>query len=58
MSEIERSILGRFKIGKKIGSSAYGELWQVVDKKTKKPRVLNKISDAFSTITDAQRTFR
>ena len=59
MSEdIETHVLARFDIVKKIGSGAYGHVWKVTDKKTRKVKALKKNFDAFNNSTDAQRTYR
>lgn len=57
-SYIEGQILRRFNVIKKIGSGAYGHVWKVVEKSTKKVFALKKIFDAFQHATDAQRTYR
>ena len=57
-SFIESAILKRFTVLKKVGSGAYGHVWKVEDKTTKKVYALKKIFDAFQHSTDAQRTFR
>lgn len=57
-SYIEPSILARYHILKKIGSGAYGIVWKVEEKGTKKIFALKKIFDAFQHSTDAQRTYR
>lgn len=41
-----------------LGSGAYGHVWKVIDRRTKKPYALKKIFDAFQNSTDAQRTYR
>ena len=56
--EIESHVLARFKLIKKIGSGAYGHVFKVVDRKTKKTKALKKNFDAFNNSTDAQRTYR
>jgi len=43
---------------KKVGSGAYGHVWKVEEKTTKKIFALKKIFDAFQHATDAQRTYR
>jgi mitogen-activated protein kinase 15 len=43
---------------KKLGSGAYGHVWKVSEKSTKKVFALKKIFEAFQHATDAQRTFR
>ena len=55
---IESHILRRFNIIKKVGSGAYGHVWKVEEKTTKKIYALKKIFDAFPHATDAQRTYR
>lgn len=55
---LEGHILRRFTIIKKVGSGAYGHVWKVEDKTTKKIYALKKIFDAFQHATDAQRTYR
>jgi mitogen-activated protein kinase 15 len=42
----------------KIGSGAYGHVYKVQDRKTKKIKALKKNFDAFNNSTDAQRTYR
>ena len=56
--EVESHVLAKFKVIKKIGSGAYGHVFKVVDKKTKKIKALKKNFDAFNNSTDAQRTYR
>lgn len=55
---IEAHVLKRFTVLKKIGSGAYGHVWKVEEKGTKKIYALKKIFDAFQHATDAQRTYR
>jgi mitogen-activated protein kinase 15 len=57
-SKIEAHILKRFNIVKKVGSGAYGHVWKVQDRLSKKTFALKKIFDAFQHATDAQRTYR
>lgn len=57
-ANIEAHVLVRFNVLKKIGSGAYGHVWKVEDKITKKAFALKKIFDAFQHSTDAQRTYR
>jgi mitogen-activated protein kinase 15 len=57
-NQIEGHILRRFSVLKKVGSGAYGHVWKVEDKNTKKVYALKKIFDAFQHSTDAQRTYR
>lgn len=48
----------RFNVLKKVGSGAYGHVWKVEEKTTKRIYALKKIFDAFQHATDAQRTYR
>lgn len=57
-TQIEKHILRKFNILKKVGSGAYGHVWKVEDRLTKKVYALKKIFDAFQHSTDAQRTYR
>lgn len=57
-SYIEPHVLARYEVIKKIGSGAYGIVWKVEDKISKKIYALKKIFDAFQHSTDAQRTYR
>ena len=41
-----------------MGQGAYGVVWKVIDKKSKRVCALKKVFDAFQNTTDAQRTFR
>ena len=41
-----------------ITSQAYGIVWKSVDRRTGEIVALKKIFDAFTNVTDAQRTFR
>jgi mitogen-activated protein kinase 15 len=55
---LEGHILRRFSVLKKVGSGAYGHVWKVEEKTTRKVFALKKIFDAFQHATDAQRTYR
>lgn len=57
-TNIEPHVLARYDVIKKIGSGAYGIVWKVEEKTTKKVFALKKIFDAFQHSTDAQRTYR
>ena len=41
-----------------MGSGAYGHVWRVVEKSSKKEYAMKKIFDAFQNAIDAQRTYR
>jgi len=45
-------------LSSKIGSGAYGVVWKVIAKRSRKKLALKKIFDAFENATDAQRTYR
>ncbi|XP_031472755.1 uncharacterized protein LOC116245238 [Nymphaea colorata] len=55
---LEGHILRRFTVVKKVGSGAYGHVWKVEEKGTRRVFALKKIFDAFQHATDAQRTYR
>ena len=56
--EVESHIFKKYEILQKLGKGAYGIVWKVIDKKTKKVVALKKVFEAFHNETDAQRTFR
>lgn len=56
--ELESSILQMYEPKKLLGSGAYGHVWRVVDRETRKELALKKIFDAFHNDVDAQRTYR
>lgn len=59
MSEdIDYQIEAKYKVIEKIGSGAYGHVFKVINRKTKKVKALKKNFDAFHNSTDAQRTYR
>lgn len=59
MSEdIDKHILRKYEVGKRVGKGAYGIVWKAVDRKSRRTVALKKIFDAFQNSTDAQRTFR
>jgi mitogen-activated protein kinase 15 len=55
---LEPHILRRFTVIKKVGSGAYGHVWKVEEKGSRRVLALKKIFDAFQHATDAQRTYR
>lgn len=57
-AEIDRHILVKYDIKRRIGKGAYGIVWKSVDRRTGEIVALKKIFDAFANSTDAQRTFR
>lgn len=56
--EIEKHILERYTITRKLGRGAYGIVWAAKDKKTGKKVALKKVFEAFQNSVDAQRTYR
>lgn len=56
--KIERHISKRFEIVKKIGSGAYGIVWKVQERHTRRIYALKKNYSAFQNAIDAQRTYR
>ena len=56
--EIDEHILRFYDPKKLLGSGAYGHVWKVIDKRTRRECALKKIFDAFQNSTDAQRTYR
>ncbi|GAB5355354.1 hypothetical protein AAMO2058_000198600, partial [Amorphochlora amoebiformis] len=59
MSEdIDKHILRKYEVGKRVGKGAYGIVWKATDRKSRRTVALKKIFDAFQNSTDAQRTFR
>ena len=56
--KIENHVLKKYEVQQKVGQGAYGFVWKVIDKKTRKVCALKKVFDAFQNTTDAQRTFR
>ena len=57
-TKVETHVLAKYSIIKKVGSGAYGHVWKVEERTTKKIFALKKIFDAFQHSTDAQRTYR
>lgn len=56
--DVDHNILQLYEIKKLLGSGAYGHVWKVTDKETRKDLALKKIFDAFHNEVDAQRTYR
>ena len=55
---IDKKLLKKFQIIKKIGQGAYGQVWKVKNKKTGVVCALKKICDAFRNEADSQKTYR
>jgi len=59
MSEdVDKNVVEKFELMKRLGKGAYGIVWKAVDKRSDDVVALKKIFDAFRNQTDAQRTFR
>uniref|UniRef100_A0A6V3SC04 Mitogen-activated protein kinase n=1 Tax=Lotharella globosa TaxID=91324 RepID=A0A6V3SC04_9EUKA len=56
--EIDKHILRKYEVLKRVGKGAYGIVWKATDRKSRRTVALKKIFDAFQNSTDAQRTFR
>ncbi|KAH8581813.1 mitogen-activated kinase 1 [Cryptosporidium sp. chipmunk genotype I] len=55
---VDRHILRKYELVKKLGKGAYGIVWKSIDRRTGEVVAVKKIFDAFQNSTDAQRTFR
>lgn len=53
--KVERQVLMRFELCQQLGKGAYGIVWKVVEKHSRKIIVLKKCFDAFRSPGDAQR---
>merc|ERR1719456_312232 len=56
--QLDKYLLRKFDIIRRLGRGAYGIVWMVMEKETGQIMALKKCFDAFSNSTDAQRTFR
>ena len=45
--KIENNILKKYEVLQKVGQGAYGIVWKVIDKKSKRVCALKKVFDAF-----------
>ena len=57
-NEIDPKVFKRFEIDRKLGRGAYGVVWKIVEKKSRKNFALKKCFDSFRNAVDAQRTYR
>ena len=55
---IDKQVLKRYEVLKKLGKGAYAVVFKAVDKKSRQTVAIKKIFGAFHNATDAQRTFR
>ena len=58
IEQIDKQILRRYEIIKKIGKGAYGVVFRAIDKSNDQEVALKKVFGAFQNATDAQRTYR
>lgn len=58
IENLDKQILRRYDIIRKIGKGAYGIVFQARDKQTDQVVALKKVFGAFQNVTDAQRTYR
>lgn len=45
--KIENHVLKKYEVLQKVGQGAYGVVWKVIDKKSKRVCALKKVFDAF-----------
>lgn len=57
-NEIDSKIFETFDIEQKLGCGAYGIVWKIIDKKSRKNFALKKCFDSFRNAIDAQRIYR
>ena len=55
---IDKHIMKRYDVLKKLGKGAYAVVFKAIDKKSHHTVAIKKIFGAFQNATDAQRTFR
>ena len=55
---VDKSVLRKYDVKKKLGKGAYAVVYKAVDKKSGSTVAIKKIFGAFQDATDAQRTFR
>ena len=57
-NEIDPTILRQYEIDRKLGRGAYGIVWKIIDRKSRKSFALKKCFDSFRNSSDSQRTYR
>jgi mitogen-activated protein kinase 15 len=58
MDHLDSKIEERFDLDRQLGRGAYGVVWRIIEKKTRKDFAVKKCFDSFRNVTDAQRTYR
>lgn len=57
-NDIDPKVFNRFEIDRKLGRGAYGIVWKIIERKSRKSFALKKCFDSFRNEVDAQRTYR
>jgi serine/threonine protein kinase len=55
---VEKHVLAKFELCQRLGKSAFGVVWKVIEKKTRRVMALKKCYDAFRSSEDGQATYR
>lgn len=55
---VEKHVLLRYELAQRLGKGAFGIVWKVIEKKSRRVLALKKCYDAFRGSEDAQATFR
>jgi mitogen-activated protein kinase 15 len=56
--EVEKHVLTRYELCQRLGKGAFGIVWKVIEKKSRKIMALKKCYDAFRSSEDGQATYR
>lgn len=57
-SKYPKEITAKYDVTKKLGHGAYGTVFNIIEKKTKKRMAAKRVDDVFNTTTDARRALR
>ena len=55
---VEKHVLTRYELAQRLGKGAFGIVWKVIEKKSRKLMALKKCYDAFRSSEDGQATYR
>ena len=55
---VEKHVLSRYELCQRLGKGAFGIVWKVIEKKTRRVMALKKCYDAFRSAEDGQATYR
>ena len=55
---VEKHVLTRYELAQRLGKGAFGIVWKVIEKKSRKLKALKKCYDAFRSSEDGQATYR